>query len=87
MRYRFLAFAMPLLFVVLNAVLNEVLAAWATREEARRFAVATVTALGLMLANGLWLSDKADANWKNLTLTERPRDRPGARGLSPRSGR
>jgi hypothetical protein len=59
--------------VVLNAALNELLAAWAAREEARRFAVAAVTALGLMLANGLWLSDKADANWKNLTLTERPR--------------
>ncbi|HEV2844992.1 MAG TPA: hypothetical protein VG477_09110, partial [Thermoanaerobaculia bacterium] len=70
---RFIAFAMPLLFVVLNAVLNEVLAAWNAREEARRFAVAAVTALALMLANGLWLSDEADANWKNLTLTERPR--------------
>ena len=70
---RFIAFAMPLLFVVLNAVLNEVLAASAAREEARRFAVAAATALGLMLANGLWLSDKADANWKNFTLTERPR--------------
>jgi len=68
---RFLAFAMPLLFVVLNAVLNEALAT--AREEARRFAVAVVTALALLIANGLWLSDKADTNWKNFMLTERPR--------------
>lgn len=68
---RFLAFAMPLLFVVLNAVLNQALAA--VREEARRFAMAVATALGLLIANGLWLSDRADANWKNFTLTERPR--------------
>lgn len=68
---RFIVFTMPLLFVVLNAVLNEALST--AREEARRFAVAAVTALALMLANGLWLSDRADANWKNFTLTERPR--------------
>lgn len=74
---RFIAFAMPLLFVVLNAVFNAVLAAWRREggEEGsgRRFAVAAATALALLLANGLWLSDKADANWRNLTVTERPR--------------
>jgi arabinofuranosyltransferase len=70
---RFIAFVLPLLFVVLNAMINQVLAAWNSREEAGRFAVAAVTALALLIANGLWLSDKADGNWKNLALTERPR--------------
>ncbi|HEX9940924.1 MAG TPA: hypothetical protein VGG03_02810, partial [Thermoanaerobaculia bacterium] len=75
---RFLAFVMPLVFVLFNAVLNEVLAAWRRRREepadspAGSFATAAVTAAALLIVNGLWLSAKADENWRNLAVTDRP---------------
>lgn len=75
---RFLAFVMPLVFVLLNAVLNEALAAWRSRREepadapATRFAVAAATAAALLLVNGLWFSDHADQGWREIAGIDRP---------------
>jgi arabinofuranosyltransferase len=75
---RFVAFGMPLLFVLLNATLNEALAAWRRGREvspgdpAGRFALAAAAVLSLLLVNGLWLSDKASDNWREMTLVDRP---------------
>ena len=72
---RFLAFVMPLAFVLLNAVLNEALAAWRMETADRlegRLAAAVVTALALLLANGLWLSALVDLNWREMVGIERP---------------
>jgi hypothetical protein len=75
---RFVAFVMPLAFVLFNAVLNEALAAWRRRREqpadslAGRFAAAAATAVALLIVDGLWLSDQADQNWRNLAVTDRP---------------
>jgi hypothetical protein len=75
---RFLAFVMPLLFVLFNAVLNEALAAWRSRREqptdaaAGRFAVAAATAVALLLVDGLWLSADSAEYWRELTLADRP---------------
>jgi hypothetical protein len=75
---RFIAFVMPLLFVLFNAALNAALAAWRSGEEERaeplreRFAAAGATAVALLLVNGLWLSSEADENWRRFTLTDRP---------------
>jgi hypothetical protein len=79
---RFVVFVMPLLFVVLNSLLNQGLAAWrrhfAGNDEepvgsaAQRFAIAALTAAALLSANGLWFSEKADDNWANFLVTQRP---------------
>jgi hypothetical protein len=79
---RFVVFVMPLLFVLLNSLLNQALAAWRRRTAgneggsegtpAQRFAVAALTAAALLSANGLWLSEKADDNWANFLVTQRP---------------
>ncbi len=72
---RFIAFVMPLVFVLLNAVLNEALAI--RRMETvdgltGRLAAAAVTAVALLLVNGLWLSALADESWREMTGTDRP---------------
>jgi hypothetical protein len=73
---RFVVFVMPLLFVLLNALLNQALAAWRRYREgseaAQRFVVAALTAAALLSADGLWLDEKADDNWANLLATQRP---------------
>ncbi|HEV7508771.1 MAG TPA: hypothetical protein VGS07_28080 [Thermoanaerobaculia bacterium] len=73
---RFVVFVMPLLFVLLNSLLNRGLAAWRRRHEgfaaAQRFAIAALTAAALLSANGLWFSEKADDNWANFLATQRP---------------
>jgi hypothetical protein len=82
---RFVVFVMPLLFVLLNSLLNQALAAWRRYREgsggnderpvgsaAQRFAIAALTAAALLSANGLWLSEKADDNWANFLVTQRP---------------
>lgn len=81
---RFVAFVMPLLFVLFNATLNELLALWRGRravdgEEALeednpagRFLLAVATAAALLIVNGLWLSAQADDSWREITLTDRP---------------
>ncbi|HEY4573512.1 MAG TPA: hypothetical protein VIJ26_06110 [Thermoanaerobaculia bacterium] len=75
---RFISFVMPLLFVLLNAVLNEALAGWrrgretADGDSAGRFVLAAATVVALLIVNGLWLSDKANDNWRQLALVDRP---------------
>jgi len=75
---RFVAFAMPLLFVLFNAVLDEALAVWRQRrvgeDLAGRFALAAATVAALLIVNGLWLAPqpKEDEAWREMSLTERP---------------
>ncbi|HTG34050.1 MAG TPA: hypothetical protein VLB76_14060 [Thermoanaerobaculia bacterium] len=75
---RFIAFVVPLLFVLFNATLNEALAAWRSRrgsvedDPAGRFVLAAATAAALLLVDGLWLSPRADLFWREVTLTDRP---------------
>ncbi len=75
---RFIAFVVPLLFVLFNATLNEALAAWRSRrgsaedDPGGRFVLAAATAAALLLVNGLWLSPRADLFWHEVTLTDRP---------------
>lgn len=75
---RFIAFVVPLLFVLFNATLNEALASWRDRrglageDPAGRFVLAAATALALLVVNGLWLSPRADVFWRQVTLTDRP---------------
>ncbi|HWM94956.1 MAG TPA: hypothetical protein VN493_29650 [Thermoanaerobaculia bacterium] len=63
---RYIAFVMPQVFVLLNALINRVPAA------AARYAAPAVTGAALLLLNGLWLSEKAGDNWQNLLVTIRP---------------
>jgi hypothetical protein len=61
---RYLAFVLPLLAVLLNAVLNQVLDRWQGGSEmARRWAAATAAVLGVLLLNGLWPRG-ADERWR-----------------------
>ena len=75
---RFISFVMPLLFVVLNAVLNEALAAWRRGREvvygdpAGRFVLAAATIVAFLIVNGLWLSEKANDYWREVALVDRP---------------
>ncbi len=75
---RFIAFVMPLLFVLFNAVLNEVLAARRRRRgetaeaPAGRFAPAAATAVALLLVNGLWLAKESELYRRQLALIDRP---------------
>lgn len=75
---RFIAFVMPLLFVLFNAVLNSALSAWRSGKAEgadaplQRFVAAAATTVSLLLLNGLWLSSRADDYWRDLTLTGRP---------------
>jgi hypothetical protein len=76
---RFVAFVMPLLFVLFNATFNEALAAWRSRREgvgeddpAGRFVLGVATVAALLIANGLWLSERTDDYWRELTLIDRP---------------
>ena len=75
---RFLAVAMPQLFVLANALLNELLAALARRFGAgappawRTYVAAATTAFLVLAANGLAPSPATERNWKVVTVTERP---------------
>ncbi len=75
---RFLAFVMPLLFVLFNAVLNELVAARRRRRQetadapAGRFALAAATAVALLLVNGLWLTAEAGQYRRQMVLIDRP---------------
>ena len=78
---RFISFVMPFLFVLLNAALNEALAISrgerrgrevAAGDPAGRFVLGAAALAALLTVNGLWLSDKANDNWRELTLVERP---------------
>lgn len=75
---RFLAFVMPQLFVVLNALANESLTLLdrlspnAPRRRIRAYALASSLAALVALADGLWAGDQAQANWRTLAVVERP---------------
>lgn len=75
---RYIAFVMPQLFVLLNAVLNEGLDAWSRRRGVRsptlgsRQIAAAVTVAAFLIVNGLVLSGKREDNWSNLLVIERP---------------
>ncbi len=66
---RYIAFVLPLLFVVLNGLLNWVLAAWAAWRPggvAGRAVAGSAAVLGVLLVNGLWPGGTDEA-W-NLAL-------------------
>jgi len=71
---RFVAYAMPQVFVVGNGLLNRGLDRLAARWPATavRLALAGATAAALLSADGLWPGAGADGAWQDLTLTRRP---------------
>lgn len=80
---RFLAFVVPLLFVAFNGSVNRWFAdrraapaaggdAVPRQRAARGAALAAVTALLLVSANGLWLSPGAEARRRMVTFADRP---------------
>ncbi|HWM90046.1 MAG TPA: hypothetical protein VN493_04710 [Thermoanaerobaculia bacterium] len=69
---RYISFVLPLLFVLLNGILNRLLDAWESRGElAGRWAAGAAGALGLLLVNGLWPGG-TDTPWRLIMGTERP---------------
>jgi hypothetical protein len=91
---RFVAFAMPQVFVLFNALVNQALSA-AKRRLRRlrrpgrpgrsprpghppgeplvlRYALLAATVAALLAANGLWLPEEAEENWKAFTAVNRP---------------
>lgn len=60
---RYVAFVMPQVFVLLNALINRI---------PSPAAAAGATGAALLVLNGLWMSDKAAENWQNLLVTIRP---------------
>lgn len=69
---RFLAFVMPLLFVVLNAGLNTALGSRARRRVSAAATAAAVTAVLWLLANGLVSPESARWNWRLMAGVDPP---------------
>jgi arabinofuranosyltransferase len=80
---RFVAFAMPQVFVLFNALLNQALAAARRRRRclsgaALRLGLAAITVLALLSANGLWPAagaeeaEQAEESWKGFAVVSRP---------------
>jgi hypothetical protein len=103
---RFVVFAMPMLFVLFNALCNQAISALALRRWgpfrrgappaptesptdesagvpaaekaaggeslARRIVLTAATVAAILVANGLWLRQKADENWKAVALLTPP---------------
>jgi hypothetical protein len=79
---RFVVFVMPLLFVLFNALVNQLSDRMARTAEAgvaaagddlaRRYVVALATALALVVADGLWLAADTSKNWMALTVASPP---------------
>jgi hypothetical protein len=74
---RFIAFVMPLLFVLFNATLDEALAAWRSRRgivdgAGGRFVLGAATVAALLIVDGLWLAPRSDDAWREVSLTDRP---------------
>jgi arabinofuranosyltransferase len=67
---RFISFVLPLLFVLLNGVLNRLLDARAG-ELAGKWIAGAAAALGLILVNGLWPGG-TDTAWRLMLGTQRP---------------
>jgi len=63
---RFISFVLPLLFVLLNAVLNRALDAWKLMG---KWVAGAAGALGLLLVNGLW---PGGSDWRLMIGTRRP---------------
>lgn len=72
---RFVAFVMPLVFVVLGDLLNRLTGAWPP--ERRRAATAAAAAALLLSANGLWATGDAPERWSNY-LHAKPREAVGS---------
>lgn len=70
---RYIAFGLPLLFVLLNAVLNRALDAWerSRGERITKGAAGAAAAFGLLLLNGLWPAGTDEA-WGLMLGTTRP---------------
>ncbi|HVG08541.1 MAG TPA: hypothetical protein VNM67_12610 [Thermoanaerobaculia bacterium] len=68
---RYISFVLPLLFVLLNAVLNRVLDAWKLAGSWAPAAATAAGALGLLLVNGLWPGG-TDTAWRLMMGTQRP---------------
>jgi arabinofuranosyltransferase len=69
---RFISFVLPLLFVLLNGVLNRVLDARKSAGELPgKWAAGAAAALGLVLVNGLWPGG-TDTAWRLMMGTQRP---------------
>jgi hypothetical protein len=68
---RYIAFVLPLLFVVLNGLLNRALASWRPGEAAGRVTVGTAAVLGVLVLNGLWPGGTDEA-WSLALGTARP---------------
>jgi hypothetical protein len=77
---RFVAFAMPQVFVLFNALLNQALSAARRRRQsadgpALRYGLVAVTVLAVLAANGLWPSaggEGAEERWKSFAVVRRP---------------
>jgi arabinofuranosyltransferase len=83
---RFVAFAMPMVFVLFNALANQALSAAKRRLRrlraggrrgggeplALRYALLAATVGALLAANGLWPHEEAAESWKAVTLVSRP---------------
>jgi arabinofuranosyltransferase len=77
---RFLAFALPMVFVIGNGLLNRLLAGVPAADGPEpgpgaapaRWVAAAAAAIALLVGNGLWLSSRATENWRNVLVTERP---------------
>jgi hypothetical protein len=71
---RYIAFVLPLLFVVLNGLLNRALGAWRDRSRdslAGTWIAGTGAVLGVLLVNGLWPGGTDEA-WHRMTGAARP---------------
>jgi arabinofuranosyltransferase len=81
---RFVVYAMPLVFVLFNALINRIVTLQASRRAAatppgpagrdltREFLVAMATTIAFLVANGLWLSAEDPENWVALAVLEPP---------------
>lgn len=75
---RFLAIALPQLFVVINALANEALALLdrlppaAPRRRIRAYALTASVVVLIALADGLWASEQAKANRRAMAVVDRP---------------
>jgi hypothetical protein len=71
---RYIAFVLPLLFVLLNGLLNHALGAWRGRSRdslAGTWIAGTAAVLGVLLINGLWPGGTDEA-WRRMLGTARP---------------
>ena len=78
---RFIVYLMPLVFVLFNALVNQVADWLALRrpddELARRFLVTVATVLALAVAEGLWLVPDPGGNWMALLVALPPAEAKG----------